>query len=1059
MADDFGYECVAANGGESYRTPHLDRLAATGLRFTHCYVQPLCTPTRVELMTGKSNVRNYVRFGLLPTGERTFANLLHEAGYATAVCGKWQLGREPDLPRHFGFDESFLWQHTRRPPRYANPGLEVDGVEKNFHDGEYGPTLVNEFALDFLARHAPAASRGERPFFLYYPMMLTHDPFQPTPDSPDWNPRAVGEKDGAPRHFADMVAFMDKLVGRLVDRLDELGLRENTLLLFLGDNGTSGKITSRFRGADFKGGKGQTTHRGMHVPGIANWPGRVPAGLVCDDLVTAVDFLPTICAATGTPVPRGIDGRSFAPQLRGEPGSPRDWIYSWYSPRNGGSTKVREAAFDRHFKLDADGDLYDLSADADEKRPIPLSEATGAAAAAARKLRAALDQFAGARPAELDAPGAELDGPGAESPAGGEAAEPARVKTPARQSRPRKQNRRQGRAAADRPNILWLVAEDTSATSLPCYGDTLARTPTLDTLASRSVVFDRCFTIPVCAPSRFMLITGLYPASCGPAQHMRAQGKIGPQIVGFPALLRQAGYYTTNNAKTDYNAPIDVKACWNASGKDAHYKHRPDPAQPFFAVFNHEVTHESCLFPEREVDLPFPAIQPESVRVPPYQPDTPEIRADWARHANHLGLLDLQIKKHLDELDAAGLADDTIIFFYGDNGGVTPRSKRCLQASGTRVPLLLHVPKKWRHLAPADPGSRVADPVSFVDFSATVLALAGIVRPDHMQGTAFAGPDGRPRDHVFCSRDRMDERYDMSRSVMSRRWLYIRHFRPDIPAVQPLAYQFRGRGYQSWAAEAAAGRLTPDSARFWGPKPPEELYDLESDPDNVRNLAADPAHADTIASLRLALERHMIGIVDNGLVPEGSALEGYEATRAGDGFPVQRAFDLAILASMAEPEGLGELLRAIDDPSEPIRWWGAQGIAMLAARHGPAAVDAEARGSVARLTDDASPAVRVAAAEALCRSGDPGRGLPVLEAVLRSGGEWPALQAANVLDRLGPIALPALPAMTTTIAGATRATAKDPSRSGPDRYVRDLLEHAVGVLDHTRQPLVYPHER
>ncbi|MFM8890354.1 MAG: sulfatase-like hydrolase/transferase, partial [Planctomycetia bacterium] len=933
MADDFGYECVAANGGESYATPHLDRLAATGLRFTHCFVQPLCTPTRVELMTGKSNVRNYVRFGLLPRGERTFANLLHEAGYATAVCGKWQLGREPDLPRHFGFDESFLWQHTRRPPRYANPGLEVNGVEKDFRDGEYGPTLVNDFALDFLARHAAAARRGEKPFFLYYPMMLTHGPFQPTPDSADWDPRAVGEKvNDKPRHFADMVAFMDTLVGRLVDRLDELGLRENTLLLFLGDNGTASGLVSRFEGRDFKGGKGLSTHRGMHVPGIANWPGRVPAGRVCDDLVTAVDFLPTICEATGTPLPPGIDGHSFAPQLRGERGTPRDFIYSWYSPRNGGSPKVREAAFDRHFKLDADGDLYDLSADPDEKRPIPLSEATGAAAAAARKLRGVLDQFAGARPAELDA--AAVDAPDEEART---AEREPNQKPSDRERRPKKKPRRRGGAAVGRPNILWLVAEDTSAGSLSCYGGTLARTPTLDTLASRSVVFDRCFTIPVCAPSRFMLITGLYPASCGPAQHMRAQGRIGPEIVGFPTLLRQAGYYTTNNAKTDYNAPIDVKACWNASGKDAHYRHRPDPAQPFFAVFNHEVTHESCLFPEREVDLPFPAIAPESVRVPPYQPDTPEIRADWARHANHLGLLDIQIRKHLDELEAAGLADDTIVFFYGDNGGVTPRSKRCLQATGTHVPLLLHVPKKWRHLAPAEPGSRVADPVGFVDFAATVLAMAGVAHPDHMQGESFAGPDRRPHDHVFCSRDRMDERYDMSRSVMSRRWLYIRHFRPDIPAVQPLAYQFRGRGYQSWAAEAAAGRLTPDSARFWGPKPPEELYDLESDPDNVRNLAADPAHADTIASLRLALERHMIATVDNGLVPEGSPLEGYEASRAG-GFPVKRAFDLAILASTAEPHGLGELVRAVDDPSEPIRWGGAQGIARLGVRQGPRAV-------------------------------------------------------------------------------------------------------------------------
>jgi arylsulfatase A len=187
MCDDVGYECVMANGGESYATPRLDALAASGMRFTQCHVQPLCTPTRLELMTGQSNVRNYVDFGVLPPGETTFGNLFMDAGYATGICGKWQLGGATDLPRRAGFAESFLWQHTRRPPRYANPGLEIDGVEKNFAGG-YGPTLVNDFALDFVTRHR------EGPFFLYYPMILAHDPFQPTPDSTDWDPLAEGEK-------------------------------------------------------------------------------------------------------------------------------------------------------------------------------------------------------------------------------------------------------------------------------------------------------------------------------------------------------------------------------------------------------------------------------------------------------------------------------------------------------------------------------------------------------------------------------------------------------------------------------------------------------------------------------------------------------------------------------------------------------------------------------------------------------------------------------------------------------------------------------------------------
>ncbi|NJM55553.1 MAG: sulfatase-like hydrolase/transferase [Verrucomicrobiae bacterium] len=232
MADDFGYECVTANGGQSYRTPNLDRLAAAGMRFEQCHVQPLCTPTRVQLMTGRYNIRNYLNFGTLMRSETTFGNLLKQAGYATGICGKWQLGHETDAPQHFGFDESYLWQHTRRPPRYANPGLEHNGVEKEFPGGSYGPALVNDFALDFVTRHK------DGPFFLYYPMILTHDPFQPTPDSADWDPAAQGEGvNKNVKHFADMVAYMDKMIGRLDAKLGELGIRDNTLLLFIGATG------------------------------------------------------------------------------------------------------------------------------------------------------------------------------------------------------------------------------------------------------------------------------------------------------------------------------------------------------------------------------------------------------------------------------------------------------------------------------------------------------------------------------------------------------------------------------------------------------------------------------------------------------------------------------------------------------------------------------------------------------------------------------------------------------------------------------------------------------
>ena len=397
MADDFGYECVTANGGESYRTPNLDRLAASGVRFEHCHVQPLCTPTRVQLMTGRYNVRNYLNFGTLIRTEKTFAHLLKDAGYTTAICGKWQLGREVDSPRHFGFDESYLWQHTRRPPRYANPGLEHNGVEKDFTNGEYGPSLVNEFAMDFVTRHK------DGPFFLYYPMMLTHDPFQPTPDSADWDPKTNGETAKRDeKHFADMTAFMDKLIGQLDAKLTALGIRDNTLLIFTGDNGTGRGVTSRFRGAEYKGGKGTTTARGTHVPLIVSWPAVMKQGRVCADLVSSTDFLPTICAAAGAKVPANVDGVSFLPQLRGEKGEPREWLYAWYSPRQNADMAVREFAHDRGHKLYRTGEFFDLAADPFEQKPLQVASLSGAQADAAKKLQAALDQFKNARPAELD---------------------------------------------------------------------------------------------------------------------------------------------------------------------------------------------------------------------------------------------------------------------------------------------------------------------------------------------------------------------------------------------------------------------------------------------------------------------------------------------------------------------------------------------------------------------------------------------------------------------------------------------------------------------------------
>lgn len=401
LADDFGYECVGANGGASYKTPVLDQLAAGGMRFQHCYAQPLCTPTRVQLMTGIYNVRNYVDFGHIDPQATTFAQLLKRSGYATGIAGKWQLGRDRDLPQKFGFDESCLWQHTRRPSRYKNPGLEIDGKEVDYTHGEYGPDIVNDWAIKFIERHKSG------PFLLYYPMMLTHEPFEPTPDSTDYDDgpavkaRQNNKAPGENTRFGGMVSYMDKLIGKLVARLDELDLRRNTLLVFVGDNGTGKGVRSRLGEEVVVGGKGSLTRDGMHVPLIVNWQGKVAAGQVSQDLVDSTDFLPTLCAAAGCEVPAAlrVDGRSFLPQLLGEAGQPRDWYYCWYSPRG---VFQGEFAANRSHKLYRDGNFFDVAADPQEKRPLETSSLPAAAAASHKSLQEALRVYEHARPKHLE---------------------------------------------------------------------------------------------------------------------------------------------------------------------------------------------------------------------------------------------------------------------------------------------------------------------------------------------------------------------------------------------------------------------------------------------------------------------------------------------------------------------------------------------------------------------------------------------------------------------------------------------------------------------------------
>lgn len=398
MADDMGYECVSANGSLDYQTPVIDSIAAQGVRFEHFYSQPICTPSRVKLMTGQSNKRNYVKFGKLDRSQVTFAQILKEAGYRTCIAGKWQLGKEPDSPQHFGFEKSLLWQHTRgrtdkqsHDTRYPNPRLERNGVPEEYRQGEFSTDLFVDFLCEFMEEHR------EGPFLAYYPMALVHCPFCPTPDSEDWDPASFGSKTykGEPEYFGEMVAYVDQAVARIDKKLAELGLAENTLLIFTGDNGTDTPIVTNTTFGKVVGAKGQMVDAGNHVTGIVRWPNVVPAGQVSQALVDFSDILPTLCDAADVRLPKDLtlDGRSFLPQLTRQPGNPREAIYMWYS-RDGVPNKAKAFARNQRYKLYEDGRMFDISQDRNEKTPLDPSTLTASQSKVRIMLQEKIDSFA-----------------------------------------------------------------------------------------------------------------------------------------------------------------------------------------------------------------------------------------------------------------------------------------------------------------------------------------------------------------------------------------------------------------------------------------------------------------------------------------------------------------------------------------------------------------------------------------------------------------------------------------------------------------------------------------
>ena len=605
-----------------------------------------------------------------------------------------------------------------------------------------------------------------------------------------------------------------------------------------------------------------------------------------------------------------------------------------------------------------------------------------------------------------------------------------------------------GAPARRRPNIVWLTCEDMSP-HLGCYGVVTAHTPHLDMLAAQGRRYTQAFSVSgVCAPSRSCLITGRYPASLG-THHMRCKRQLPPDFRCFPHYLRQAGYYCTNNVKTDYNfdAPEDT---WDESSNRAHWKHRREPEQPFFAVFNHTGTHESSIgrLLEEGDSRGTPRVRhdPNALELPPYYPDTPLIRQHWAHYFDLISLMDDWVGERVRELDEAGLMENTVVFFYSDHGAGLPRAKRWLYDSGLHVPLLV----RWPGVLA--PGSVTDQLVSFVDFGPTALSIAGVATPEDMQGRPFLGEHRQPpREYVFGARDRMDERYDIIRAARDKRYKYLRNYAPHRAYDQRNEYNEGWPVMQEMRRVQAAGALTPEQALFFRQtKPLEELYDLDRDPHELNNLAEDLLAAADLARLRKAMDTWRAEVRDLGLVPEMVLEAWLDAVPA----PVRTAYEGPENApASAFGRTLGEwvhllntgdayqrldairgigccgdaaqsiLLATLADPQETVVYWAAA--ALGEGEEAPEVLEA-----LEALREAPAACVRLSALRALCRLGHEQQALPGL---LRALEDPDPLVRLHVVETLEPLA-----GHAAVREALTRAL------EDPDGYVSRIARCALG---------------
>ncbi len=546
------------------------------------------------------------------------------------------------------------------------------------------------------------------------------------------------------------------------------------------------------------------------------------------------------------------------------------------------------------------------------------------------------------------------------------------------------------------PNILWITSEDNSP-FLGCYGDSFAITPNLDKLAEEGFLYTHAYAnAPVCAPARNTIITGVY-ANSGGNQHMRSKYPHSDEITMYPEYLKELGYYCTNNKKTDYNTPFS-DTLWNENGRKAHYRNRKN-GQPFFAIFNFTLSHESSI--HKSIPNEDLVHDPAQVKLPPYHPDTPELRHDWAQYYDKITELDTQIGQFLKELEESGEAENTIVFYYGDHGGVLARSKRFVYESGTRVPFILRIPEKYKYLWPSKkPGEKVNRLISFVDLAPTLLSITGKKIPDFMQGNAFLGSQKTKNpEYAYMFRGRMDERLDMSRAIRDEKYRYIHNYMPYRIYGQHLNYLWRAPSINSWERAYNEGKCNDVQSIFWNTKPPEELYDTENDPWEVNNLAKDPNYQEVLKEMRAANNDWILKIKDAGFLPEGEFEEinktatVYDYLRSGK-INFEEIVESANVSTSGNIENYKLLLEYLQNDNSAIRYWGATGLLLLGDEAKYAIPELKA------LLRDSSEDVVAVVSEALYNLGEIEMARTGFLYVIKNGNELSRNRALNAIDAI-----------------------------------------------------------